>query len=222
MDARDLPAFLDPLLEYLADQLPSPLYSFLINLLSHLLALAFAVYSLVAALLSTHPLQWDAQTVLPPLIALLTSYLAVLSLYRTTAWMFRTSFFFVKWGTILGGFIALASWLLAQQDANGLAGRGMVGGIGGLVLSILNGDGQNGAGGRRTRSKPKRTQQRKPKAWESWDRHREWQYQEEQAPANEDAFADLMNVAGDWIREGSWWKTKEPTEEDKKAKTRSR
>ncbi|KAJ6603118.1 hypothetical protein B0H10DRAFT_2079423 [Mycena sp. CBHHK59/15] len=207
-----LPAFLDPLLSYLSDNLPPPVYSFLLTLLSHLLAICTALYALFLSLLSTHPLQWDAQTVLPPLIALLTSYLAIVSLYRTTSWMFRTSLWFMKWGTIVGAIIAASSWLLFQQDGNALAGRG-VGGLGSMVLNMINGDGKNVADGRRKRSqsgKQSKTRLLKPKPWDSFDRHREWQFQENGGGgANEgDAqhvIGNILDAAGKVVGEGGWW-----------------
>ncbi|KAJ7497105.1 hypothetical protein FB451DRAFT_1120299 [Mycena latifolia] len=208
-----LPAFLDPLLVYLSDNLPAPVYSFLITLLSHLLALCTAFYALFLSLLSTHPLQWDAQTVLPPLIALLTSYLAIVSLYRTTSWMFRTSLWFMKWGTIVGGLVAVSSWLLLQQNGNALAGRGVVAGIGSLVLNLLNGNGRNAAGRTRTQSgkqtKKSRTRQKRPKPWDSFDRHREWQFQENGEGANDggvqDVLGNILDVAGQAVKESGWW-----------------
>src|SRR6267154_831419 len=100
MDLADitLPAFLDPLLDFFAEQLPPPLYSFLISLLSHSLALFTALVSLISSLVSSKPWEWDAQTIIPPLITFLAAYLALVSLYRTTSWMVRTSFWFIKWG----------------------------------------------------------------------------------------------------------------------------
>ncbi|KAJ7078888.1 hypothetical protein B0H15DRAFT_914524 [Mycena belliarum] len=213
-----LPAFLDPLLAYLSDSLPAPIYSFLLTLLSHSLALCTALYSLFLSLLSTHPLQWDAQTVLPPLIALLTSYLALVSLYRTTSWMFRTSLWFVKWGTIVGGLVAASSWLLFQQDGNAMAGHGIVASVGSLILNLLNGDGRNAAGrtraqpGRQAKKKPSTRQPKtKPKPWDSFDRHREWQFQEngEAQAANDggvqDVLGNIMDVAGKAMKESGWW-----------------
>ncbi|KAF7362071.1 hypothetical protein MVEN_00552700 [Mycena venus] len=210
-----LPAFLDPLLAYLSDNLPGPVYSFLITFISHLLAVCTALYALLLSLLSTHPLQWDAQTVLPPLIALLTSYLAIVSLYRTTSWMFRTSLWFMKWGTLLGGIVAGTSWLLFQQDGNGLAGRGLVAGLGSMVLNMLNGEGRNAAGGPRTRSRSRKqakkspgTRMKKPKPWDSFEAHREWQYQENGGAGGGDAqdvLADLMDKASKVVTENGWW-----------------
>ncbi|KAJ7209571.1 hypothetical protein GGX14DRAFT_452023 [Mycena pura] len=223
-----LPAFLDPLLAYLSNSLPAPVYSFLITFLSHLLALGTAFYSLFVSILSTHPLQWDAQTVLPPLIALLTSYLAIVSLYRTTSWMFRTSLFFIKWGSILGGLVAAVSWLLAQQDGNALAGRGLTAAVGSLVLNMLNGEGRNAAGGSRSRSpaSKSKTRTRKPAAWEPWDRHREWQEREDRhanTAGVQDVFGELMNTANKVI---TWWDAGAPaqseSEQQKGSKAKSR
>ncbi|KAJ6558548.1 hypothetical protein DFH09DRAFT_533760 [Mycena vulgaris] len=207
-----LPAFLDPLLAYLSENLPAPVYSFLITLLSHSLALCTALYAVFLSLMSTHPLQWDAQTVLPPLIALLTSYLAIVSLYRTTSWMFRTSLWFIKWGTIVGGLVAASSWLLLQQDGNALAGRGIVAGVGSLLLNLLNGEGRNAAGRTRSQSakpaKKAKSRQRKPKPWDSFDRHREWQFQENGGEANDgvqDVLGNIMDAAGKVVRDSGWW-----------------
>ncbi|KAJ7128896.1 hypothetical protein C8R43DRAFT_1026274 [Mycena crocata] len=208
-----LPAFLDPLLAYLSDTLPAPIYSFSITLLSHILAILTALYALVQSLLSTHPLQWDAQTVLPPLIALLTSYLAIVSLYRTTSWMFRTSLWFIKWGTIVGGIVAASSWLFLQQDGNVLAGRGIVAGIGGLLLNMINGDGRNAAGGPRTRSqtakqgRKSKTRLRKPKPWDSFEQHREWQFQENGGNDGDaqDVLGNILDAAGKVVKDSRWW-----------------
>ncbi|KAJ7782880.1 hypothetical protein B0H16DRAFT_1671091 [Mycena metata] len=211
-----LPAFLDPLLSYLSDSLPAPVYSFIITLLSHLLALCTALYALLLSLLSTYPLQWDAQTVLPPLIALLTSYLAIVSLYRTTSWMFRMSLWFMKWGTIVGALVAASSWLLLQQDGNALAGGGIVAGIGSLILNMLNGDGRNAAGGPRTRNRSGRqtkkpttkARAKKPKPWDSFERHREWQFQDNEGvngADGQDALGNLMNAASQAVRASGWW-----------------
>lgn len=239
-----LPAFLDPLLAYLSDSLPPPVYSFLITLLSHLLALGTALYALFLSLLSTHPLQWDAQTVLPPLIALLTSYLAIVSLYRTTSWMFRTSLWFMKWGTIVGAIVAGSSWLLFQQGGNGLAGRGIAAGVGNLVLNMLNGDGRNAAGGPRTRSRSRKqgktsnTRMKKPKPWDSFEHHREWQFQENERANGggaEDVLGNLMDAASKAVQDGGWWEAakgifagqdaseeSEPSQSQRKGKSKTR
>jgi len=143
----------------------------------------------------------------------LTSYLAIISLYRTTSWMFRTSLWFIKWGTLLGGLVAASSWLLLQQDGNALAGRGIVAGVGSLVLNLLNGNGRNAAGRTRSQSgeqtKKSKTRQRKPKPWDSFDRHREWQFQENEADDNDgtvqDVLGNILDAAGKAVKDSGWW-----------------
>ncbi|KAF8170227.1 hypothetical protein K438DRAFT_1854251 [Mycena galopus ATCC 62051] len=129
--------------------------------------------------------------------------------------MFRTSLWFMKWGTLIGGTVAAASWLLFQQDLNGLAGRGIVAGLGSMVLNMLNGDGRNAAGGPRTRSRTRKpasrsagTRMKKPKPWESFERHREWQYQEGgggEGGDAQDVLANLMDQASKVVTENGWW-----------------
>ncbi len=67
---------LEPILSFLKEQLPPPVYSFIISMLSHCLAFCTAFYTLVGGLASTNPLQWNAQTVLPP------SHCCILSIFR--------------------------------------------------------------------------------------------------------------------------------------------
>ncbi|PBK95681.1 hypothetical protein ARMGADRAFT_894201, partial [Armillaria gallica] len=105
---------LEPILSLLKEQLPPPVYSFIISMLSHCLAFCTAFYTLVGGLASTNPLQWNAQTVLPPLIAVFSAYFALLSLYRTTSWMLRTSFWFIKWGTIVAALIGASGWVFGS------------------------------------------------------------------------------------------------------------
>lgn len=114
-----LPAFLDPVLDFLADHLPPPLYEFLLSLLSHTLALFSALISLIINLVRARPWEWDAQIILPPLITVLASYLALVSFYRTTSWMVRTGVWFVKWGTIIGALAAGAGYFMGTQGEGG-------------------------------------------------------------------------------------------------------
>ncbi|EIN11954.1 hypothetical protein PUNSTDRAFT_24538, partial [Punctularia strigosozonata HHB-11173 SS5] len=177
MDPGDihLPAFLDPALEWLSQKIPPPLYNLLLDLAAHSLAILTSVFNLVRLLASSSPSQWDAQTILPPLISLLAAYLAILSIYRTTSWMFRTGVFFVKWGTILAALAAGAGYFYGAQGPNGDGtagggvGRGIIGTLSRWALDTMNGQGQNAAGGRRYSQHAPR-----PRAWENWDAHREW------------------------------------------------
>lgn len=216
-----LPPFLDPVLDFLADHLPPPLYDFLFLLLSHTLALCSALISLITNLVRARPWEWDAETILPPLIMVLASYLALLSFYRTTSWMIRTGVWFVKWGTIIGALAAGAGYFMGTQGEGGQGvGRGGAGGGGGilgtvtgLVLDMMNGQGQNAAGNSRSTSSRSRsrTQQRgaRPKAWESFDRHRDWQYSEGADGKDKKDVSEELRKAVDGFAEtlgaGTWW-----------------
>ncbi|KAG5646267.1 hypothetical protein DXG03_003863 [Asterophora parasitica] len=212
-----LPDVLDPVLTYLADTLPPPLYSFLINAASHCLTLLTALFNLATALAQSNPLEWDTQKLLPPLITLFTAYFALVSFYRSTTWMIRTSVFFVKWGAIFGTFIGGAGWVIANANGNGaaLGDYGVISGLGSLILDFINGNGQNAAGGTRSRSRTQRararssTEKRKPKPWDTFERHRDWQYQEnhgdkEGADAQQ-VISNIIGTAGRVVKESGWW-----------------
>lgn len=209
----DLPPILDLILTYLADNLPRPLYSFLLNFLSHFLALSSALLNVLASLLSRSPSEWDAQTVLPPLITLFAAYLAFTSIYRTATWMIRTSFWFMKWGIILGTLVAGTSWYIGatQGQAGGLMNTGLVSYLGNLALDKINGQGHNAVGGERMgNSRPLRKPVKRPKPWESFDHHRGWQYSEEQFEADEGSDVDILmknlfDTAARVLGDGSWW-----------------
>jgi len=226
MDASDvvLPGFLDPVLDYLSSTLPPSVYDVLITLLTHTISLLGSLVSLGKALISSHPSSWDAQAILPPLITLLAAYLALVSFWRTTGWMIRTGIWFVKWGTILSALAAGAGYMMGNANGeNGVggpfAGGGISPAVGGLILDMINGQGQNAAGGARSarssrtsRARSQRQQAPRPKAWESWDRHQEWQYNEN-AQHEEDAAGDdvqkvlgnILGAVGRTVAEGGWW-----------------
>ncbi|KAK0476605.1 hypothetical protein IW261DRAFT_1421358 [Armillaria novae-zelandiae] len=150
-------------------------------MLSHCLAFCTAFYTLVGGLASTNPLQWDAQTVLPPLIAVFSAYFALLSLYRTTSWMLRTSFWFIKWGTIVAALIAASGWVLGSQQLQ--ANRNM--------LNHRN----VGQSKRKSRTPPQR-----PRVWETFDHHRAWQERQNRPESRSDFNA--KEVIGTITR---WW-----------------
>lgn len=205
-DIPQLPAFLDPLLDYLDEHLPPELYSFFTAFLSHSLALLRTFIYLVSSLIASKPWEWDAQTIIPPLISFLAAYLALVSLYRTTSWIFRTTFWFVKWGTIFGVLAAAAGWYMGNHDVNEGA-RGLVSNLGAILLGALNGDGRNGAGARIPETTP-RTSKHRPKPWESSEN--QWRYREHN-PAqarNNDAqqiMTNIVTTANRILMEGGWW-----------------
>lgn len=213
MDPGDipLPAFLDPLLGFLADQLPPPLYSFLLSFLAHSLALFTALISLISSLIASKPWQWDAQTIIPPLISVLAAYLALVSLYRTTSWMVRTSIWFIKWGTILGALTAGMGWYMGQNA--GVGNASIVSSLGGFIWDVLNGQAQSTPSTQRSSRSPRtRTQHKsndRPKSWESFEKHKQWQYQERDG--NQDGndaqkiMANIAKAANRLLVEGGWW-----------------
>ncbi|KAF9227296.1 hypothetical protein BS17DRAFT_458016 [Gyrodon lividus] len=212
MDPTDipLPAFLDTMLDYLAERLPPVLYSFLISFLSHSLALLTAFISLVSSLIASKPWEWDAQTILPPLISFLAAYVALISLYRTTSWIFRTTFWFMKWGTIFGVLAAGAGWYMGNQDAGG-RGTGLASSLGGIILNILNREGQDVAGSHPPQSpQTPRNQENHPKPWESFEEHQQRQYRkgsQDRKGENEaqQIMSNIMAAANRILVEGGWW-----------------
>jgi hypothetical protein len=173
--AEPLPAFLAPVLVYLSSILPPQIYALIVSGLSASFRLFSSLIVLVRFLLTA---EWNAQTLLPPLLSFFFAYLALISVYRATTWTFRVGVWVIKWGVLVGGAIALASWMLG--DGKGATGFD----LGALLLDLLsNASGQDGyrnedAGRRTRRTKPR------PKPWDSFERHREWQYQTDRGRAD--------------------------------------
>jgi hypothetical protein len=233
MDDVGLPEVLDPVLDYLDAHLPPQLYDAAETLLTQVYALLSSLFALGRNLIFHTSESLDAQKIIPPLITLLAAYLALVSFYRTTGWMLRTAFAFAKWGFILSTLGGLAGYMLANGNAagggagNGLGmfANGILPGIGGLLLRFLDPDAQNAgrAGERRagagpsSRTRAKTAGQRKgkgkqerPKAWDSWDKHREWQYQEHQQQDEGQDGAGVQEVIGNILGElgkaaPGWW-----------------
>ncbi|PCH43893.1 hypothetical protein WOLCODRAFT_122810 [Wolfiporia cocos MD-104 SS10] len=174
------------------------------------------IYSLLHAvktLVSSDPSNLDTQKILPPIITLLAAYLALLSFYRTASWAIRTTLWFAKWGAILSVITAGTGWYLGNMHANGENGvGGLLNGVlpaaGGMLLNVLNGQDQDAAGSLgSTRARSPR-----PKAWESWDKHQEWQYHDNARDEDHGAegdlqqvFREVIGVVGRTVNEGSWW-----------------
>jgi len=126
--------------------------------------------------------------------------------------MIRLSVWFVKWGFILAALIAGVGWYAANINGVALPGAsGVVSGLGGLLLDVLNPniDGQ-GQGSRPKRSPAKSSRERKPrpKPWHSFEQHRGWQ--EEADGAGEDGdvqkiIGDIVGAAGRAVKQSGWW-----------------
>ncbi|EJF58249.1 hypothetical protein DICSQDRAFT_110601 [Dichomitus squalens LYAD-421 SS1] len=221
--------FLDPLFSYLSTVLPAPIYSIVEALITHTLTLLSALLNFALALATAQ--NWDAQKILPPLITLLAAYLALVSFYRTTGWMIRTAFWFVKWGGILVALSAGAGYFLANAGIDG--GNNGVGAFNGNLLSFFgnallglfdNEDSQSGRTrparssrsrtGPNTRSQTKKHKEKeRPKAWESWDKQRDWRHtaeaagRDDAARMNEGVQEAVQKVTG-LVRDAlgtGWW-----------------
>ncbi|KAG6891764.1 hypothetical protein C0992_006185 [Termitomyces sp. T32_za158] len=214
MDDVNVPNLLAPVLSYLANTLPPPLYSFVMNAFSHILALSYATFDLISTLISKSPLEWNLQAVLPPLITLFAAYFALLSFYRTTTWMLRMSIFFIKWGTFFGILIACTAWYMGNQSTVGRY-SGIVSTVGNFVLDAVNGPqpkttGHSWSDSRKQSSRSQGSEQRKPRVWDSFERHREWQHKQTQgdgaAADAQKVIDDIIGSAGNFVRENGWWR----------------
>lgn len=194
-----LPDFLNPLLDYIQDNVPAPVYSLLLNFLSHALALFSAVFNLAASMLSKNPMHWDAQTVIPPVIAVLTAYLALISLYRTTSWMFRTSIWFLKWGTIFGALIAATGWVMGSRSSD-IGSASVLSGLGGLAWQAFMGE---------TTKRPQRSSRRRREKRPNrkvWERFETEQEQEQSEPGDlVDVLKQVFLSAEQIMASGNWW-----------------
>ncbi|KZV69333.1 hypothetical protein PENSPDRAFT_652414 [Peniophora sp. CONT] len=211
-----LPAILDPILDYLYDVLPPGVYDFMIGAAANLLAFGTAAYNVTIYLAGAKPWEWDAQTIIPPLIALLTAYMALLMAWRTISWMVRSTIWVIKWGTILSVLVGGAGYF-AGGGANGggvANGPGVNGGVGfaqmaGAVFDMLRGAGRRAtaATGDEDGAKPGRA---RPAAWESFDAHREWQFEEgaeregQTNPASEEVQKVIDGIMTQ-MRDGGIW-----------------
>jgi hypothetical protein len=187
------------LLAYLADVLPSPIYSFLLTFMSNVLDLFTAALRLTTTLYAQSRLEWNAQTLLPPIISILAAYLALASLYRTTSWMFRTSMWFVKWGIIFAALLATTGWFMENTQGNTI---GNYMSIGGSVWKFVADSTQKTPLG----SSSSRSRKTRPKPWESFERHREWQYQEREVRHDDlpDFVKDVVDAAKAVFERGDW------------------
>jgi hypothetical protein len=190
-----LPPFLEPVLSYISSCLPPPVYSALLILLTHGLAFFSALIGLGSALISSNPSDWNPQRIIPPLITLLAAYLALASAVRTATWFVRTTAWLVKWGIVAAAVSAALAWVLGASNGGG----GIVPSLIAMVLDKT--DGHAAASGSRSRPRPQ--------AWDSFDEHWEWQFEEQQWNAA-DAASPAAHVqrfvadALDRARDGSW------------------
>ncbi|KIY63351.1 hypothetical protein CYLTODRAFT_426176 [Cylindrobasidium torrendii FP15055 ss-10] len=189
MVAVDLDPIINGALQYVQDNVPYPIYAFILLLLSHLYAIGRALGTLVLALLAKNPAEWDMQTVLPPFIAILVTYFTLVSIYRTTTFFIRTSFFFIKWGFILAVVAGGLGWVMGQQRGEPATSFPIIE----VAMDFIN---------RVPRtvslSQPRNpTSQQRPRVWESFEQHEAWKQSHEQNDAL-DAQAVIEGITDWW------------------------
>jgi hypothetical protein len=168
MDENGLPVILEPAFDWLATKLPPSLVdNVIVPGLGHVFALGHSLYDVVLGVASQRPGAWDAEKILPPIITLFGAYLALLSFYRTTSWMVRTTLWFAKWGSLFGALVGGAGYLAGQQggaggvlgglqDVLGGGAGGMARMVGAKLWDVINAPG-NDAPRTRSRSKARTT-----------------------------------------------------------------
>lgn len=207
-----VPPFLNFLLSYISPCLPPPVYNALLTLLAHGLAFFSALLGLGAALISSRPSDWDAQKIIPPLITLLAAYLALASAVRTATWFARTTAWLIKWGIITAAVSAAAAWVMGAGNGTGNGGDGgIVPSLIVMVSDMLYGQSGDAAAGASAASHSNSHQRAKPRpqAWDSFDQHWEWQFEEQQWNTADTAspaahVQQFVANALDRARDGSW------------------
>ncbi|PFH52017.1 hypothetical protein AMATHDRAFT_2506 [Amanita thiersii Skay4041] len=218
---RDLPQVLDSLLSYLADHLPPPVYSLALDVLSRFIAIVSSFASILTSI-TTDPTSWDLYGILPSIISILCAYLALLTLYRTTTWMIRTIIWFIKWGFILSVIFTAMGWYLrdAAMGEVGIAGNSLFTSISALYnhASAAMDSTKSHAASSNTHSNTRR-----PKPWDSFDKHRRWQPENQWTAATADEPADnvlktVIDIAGGVVKQGvRWWEIAKTVVDDGKS-----
>ncbi|KAF8518756.1 hypothetical protein JB92DRAFT_2901557 [Gautieria morchelliformis] len=175
----------------LHDILPTFLLDVLDAIYLNALALAERYSSFSDASLTDMVAAFNLQTLLPPLISILTIYFALLSLYRTTTFFVRSTVFLVKWGALIGVTGAALGYVANTLMPNS--------------LGIFN---QGG-----TRRKPSRSA--RPRVWDTFEEHQRWREgQREENPYVVDAgktaremVEKLVDATQQMANQGGWWGT---------------
>lgn len=211
--AAVLPRFIDPVLEFLSVNLPSPLYVLLLKVLSHFLGAIAALINLCGSLLSSSPSNWNAQTLLPPIITILAAYLALASLYRTTSWLIRLIFWFMKWGILFGIFMGGVGYLTGGAVGNAVGNQGPIPFLGGYVADLFSNQVSRPRSARQSNSRSRKAKMKKPAAWEAFERHEAYLGQNEVQQENFHQSVKMIADAASYVFTSNWWTVKGPPEE---------
>jgi hypothetical protein len=197
-----------PVLEFLSVNLPSPLYVLLLKVLSHSLGAITALTNLCRSLLSSSPANWNAQTLLPPIITILAAYLALASLYRTTSWLIRLIFWFMKWGTLLGIFMGAVGYLMAVGNAVG--NQGPIPFLGGYAADLFSNQFRHPRSARQSNSQSRKAKMKKPAAREAFERHEAYLRQNQVQQENVYESMKMIADAASYVFTSNWWAVKGP------------
>ncbi|TFK25510.1 hypothetical protein FA15DRAFT_668386 [Coprinopsis marcescibilis] len=189
-----LPAVFDPVFDYLEDNLPYPAYIFLLNAISYSTSLVSTIIRLTSALIDKNPQEWDLQTILPPIVTILAAYLALASLYRTTSWLIRLSFWFVKWGALIAALSVGAGWFAAVNSMDG-GGNNALANLGSKAWEWLNGNKDEIRGSRPYYSNARTLIPERSRAYRPWKKFQDGSGRTEQDVRNEarDEARKIMN-----------------------------
>lgn len=130
--------------------------------------------------------------------------------------MFRTVFWFVKWGTILAALSAGVGWYMANQNSSGTGNDDLISSLGKAFMNTASQTGEKV----------------RPKPWDSFDKHRAWQHQKQAGSGAgisnaQQIMADIATAAGRTLMQGNWWDaaktafTSSTTDRDQTRKTTS-
>jgi hypothetical protein len=116
-------------------------------------------------------------------------------------------FWFMKWGTLFGIIMAGAGYFMGNgaRDATGNQG------IFPMLARYLFDDQGRPQNRHRTTQRGTSAKKQRPKAWESFDSHQEWQYQQETALQDQNVqlsqLMDILSGVAGQVWGGNWWDT---------------
>ncbi|KDN43103.1 hypothetical protein K437DRAFT_154960 [Tilletiaria anomala UBC 951] len=126
---------MDDLVHQLLDAfIPRPVFYILARFSNLIYRLFFGLYN--------DPTSWKS-TLLPPLIALLAGYLALLTVYRTVQSTARLVWWSVKWGVILGAVFGGYAWWTSEAgtiNSTGQPSSGFWSGVGSVANGAARGE----------------------------------------------------------------------------------